>query len=60
MVATTFWETFFLFLIFLPLAMMWGFAPIDVFRRDDIGGVSKALWVTCVILLRFFKRKGWM
>ena len=54
MVATTFWETFFLFLIFLPLAMMGGFALIDVFRRDDIGGVSKALWVTCVILLPFF------
>ena len=53
MVATTFWETFFLFLIFLPLAMMWGFALIDIFRRDDIGGFSKALWVACVILVPF-------
>ena len=31
----TFWENFFLLLIFLPLAMMWGFALIDIFRRDD-------------------------
>jgi hypothetical protein len=53
MVATTFWETFFLFLIFLPLAMMWGFALIDIFRRDDIGGFSKALWVACVFLVPF-------
>jgi len=54
MVATTFWETFFLFLVFLPLAMMWGFALIDIFRRDDLGGLSKALWVTCVIIVPFF------
>ena len=53
MVATTFWETFFLFLIFLPLAMVWAFALIDIFRRDDLGGLSKALWVTCVILVPF-------
>jgi Phospholipase_D-nuclease N-terminal/Short C-terminal domain len=54
MVATTFWETFFLFLLFLPLAMTWGFAVIDIFRRDDFGGWSKALWLTCVILVPFF------
>ena len=54
MVATTFWETFFLFLVFLPLAMMWGFALVDIFRRDDLGGFSKALWVTCVIIVPFF------
>jgi hypothetical protein len=54
MVATTFWESFFLFLLFLPLAMMWAFALLDIFRREDIGGWSKALWVTCVILVPFF------
>ncbi len=27
---------------------------MDIFRRDDIGGGSKALWVACVILLPFF------
>jgi hypothetical protein len=54
MVATTFWETFFLFLLFLPLAMIWAFALLDIFRRDDIHGLAKALWVTCVILLPFF------
>jgi hypothetical protein len=54
MVATTFWESFFLFMLFLPLAMMWGFALVDIFRREDLGGWSKALWVTCVILVPFF------
>ena len=54
MVATTFWESFFLFMLFLPLAMVWGFALLDIFRRDDIGGFSKALWVMCVILVPFF------
>ena len=54
MVATTFWETFFLFLIFLPLAMVWAFALVDIFRRDDIGGGWKAFWVAVVVLLPFF------
>jgi Phospholipase_D-nuclease N-terminal/Short C-terminal domain len=54
LVANTFWENFFLLLIFLPLALIWGFALVDIFRRDDIGGISKALWVACVILVPFF------
>jgi hypothetical protein len=53
-VATTFWETFFLLLIFVPLAMIWAFALVDIFRRDDIGGGSKALWLACVVLVPFF------
>src|SRR5688500_1082497 len=52
-VATTFWETFFLFLIFLPLLMIWAFALVDIFRRDDMGGLAKALWVLVVFLLPF-------
>jgi Phospholipase_D-nuclease N-terminal/Short C-terminal domain len=51
--ATTFWETFFLFLIFLPLALIWAFALVDIFRRDDLGGGWKAVWVACVILVPF-------
>ena len=53
-VANTFWENFFLLLIFLPLAMIWVFALMDIFRRDDIGGGWKAVWVACVILVPFF------
>ena len=54
MVANSFWENFFLLLIFLPLLMIWAFALVDVFRRDDMGGGSKALWVACIILVPFF------
>jgi hypothetical protein len=53
MVATTFWETFFLLLIFLPLLLVWAFALVDIFRRDDIGGGLKALWVAAVIFVPF-------
>ena len=54
MLATSFWETFFLILIFLPLALVWAGALLDIFRRDDMGGVSKALWVATVIFVPFF------
>ena len=54
LLATSFWETFFLILIFLPLALIWAGALFDVFRRDDIHGVSKALWVAAIILVPFF------
>jgi hypothetical protein len=52
-VATTFWETFFLFFIFLPLLMIWAYALVDIFRRDDIRGLMKALWILVVFLLPF-------
>jgi hypothetical protein len=52
-VANTFWENFFLLLIIIPLIMVWAFAFVDIFRRDDIGGWSKALWLVCVVLLPF-------
>jgi hypothetical protein len=51
--ATSFWETFFLILMFLPLALVWAGALLDIFRRDDMGGTSKALWVATVILVPF-------
>jgi hypothetical protein len=49
-----FWEAFFLILIWVPLALLWLSALFDVFRRDDIGGGSKALWVVCIILVPWF------
>jgi hypothetical protein len=48
-----FWQFFFLLLIFLPLVMVWVFALVDIFRRDDMGGVAKALWLVVIILLPF-------
>ncbi|GIG68485.1 SHOCT domain-containing protein [Phytomonospora endophytica] len=49
----SFWDFFWLLLIWLPLMMLWGFALVDIFRRDDLKGWLKALWVVVVILLPF-------
>lgn len=51
---TTFWDVFFILLIWVPLIMLWVFALADIFQRDDLAGGSKALWVAVVILLPFF------
>lgn len=50
----SFWDFFFLLLIYVPLMLMWATAVIDIFRRDDLGGASKAIWVAVVIILPFF------
>jgi len=50
----SFWDFFFLFLIFVPLLLVWWSALIDIFRRDDLSGATTALWVAVVILLPFF------
>jgi hypothetical protein len=49
----SFWDAFFLLLIYVPLIMLWIFAVMDIFGRDDMSGVSKALWVAVVILLPY-------
>jgi hypothetical protein len=49
----TFWNLFFLFLIFIPAVFVWAFALIDIFRRDDLSGGMKAVWVAVVIFLPF-------
>jgi hypothetical protein len=47
----SFWEAFVLLMIYVPLLLIWGTSILDIFRRDDIGGVSKALWLFTVIVL---------
>ena len=49
-----FWEFFFLLLIYIPLIMIWAFALVDIFRRDDMRGVSTAPWVVVVFFIPFF------
>jgi hypothetical protein len=51
--SNSFWETFLIVLIFLPLAMVWGFALVDIFRRVDLSGGWKALWTVVIFLLPF-------
>lgn len=49
-----FWDMFWLLVIFIPLLLVWGFAIVDIFRRDDLNGWLKALWMVVVILAPFF------
>jgi Phospholipase_D-nuclease N-terminal/Short C-terminal domain len=49
----SFWNVFWLLLIYIPLLLVWGFALVDIFRRDDLGGLAKAAWVVVVILVPF-------
>jgi hypothetical protein len=49
-----FWNVFFLLLIYVPLLVVWAFSVLDIFRRDDIGGVSKGIWLVVVILVPLF------
>jgi len=50
---TTFWEAFFLLMIWVPLVTLWISALIDVFARPDLGGFAKAMWVLCIFLVPF-------
>ena len=47
----TFWNLFFLILIFVPLTILWVFTLIDLARRDDVSGLAKALWAIAVVFL---------
>jgi hypothetical protein len=49
----SFWHAFFLLLIYIPLIMVWWFAVLDIFRRDDLHGLGKAIWLVVVIFLPF-------
>src|SRR5947209_20385684 len=46
----TFWNVFLLLFLFIPLLMLWFFAIFDVFRRHDIHGFAKALWLLAIVI----------
>ena len=48
---SSFWQWFFLFLIWVPLVMLWATALVDIFRRPDLGGGSKVLWVLIIFVI---------
>ncbi|MCL1598307.1 MAG: SHOCT domain-containing protein [Actinomycetia bacterium] len=47
----TFWNFFFLILIYVPLVMLWVFTLVDLAHRQDLSGVAKGLWAVAVVLL---------
>ncbi len=44
---------FWLLLVFIPLLLVWAFALVDIFRREDLRGWAKAVWTVFVILVPF-------
>jgi hypothetical protein len=48
---SSFWQAFFLLLIWVPLIMLWAAALVDVFRRPDISGGLKVLWVVIIFVI---------
>ena len=48
---SSFLEALFIALIFIPLIMLWVFALADLFRRDDLAGGWKILWLFAIVLL---------
>lgn len=46
----TFWNVFFILLVFIPLVMLWVFALVDLFQRTDLSGWAKALWAVAIVL----------
>lgn len=50
----SFWDGFFLMLIFIPIAMCWAFALVDLIRRKDLSGWVVALWLIAIIIFPLF------
>lgn len=46
-----FWDFFWLLLIYVPLLLLWTFALVDIFGRDDLSGPGKTLWIVVVIFV---------
>lgn len=44
-----FWHAIFFFLFIAPLLLLWVYAMFDIFRRHDLGGWMKALWLFVVL-----------
>ena len=48
-----FWNALWVLFIIIPLFLIWVFALLDVFSRDDLGGGGKVLWIVAIIFLPF-------
>jgi hypothetical protein len=47
----TFWDLMLFFFIWIPAVMLWVFCIFDIFRRRDLGGAAKALWLLFVFII---------
>ena len=56
----TFWDLMLLFFVWIPLIMVWFFCMLDVFRRQDLSGWGKALWVLAILVLPWIGSLGYL
>ena len=49
-----FWTVIFVMLFWVPLILMWAFALIDLFHRDDLSGLRKVVWLLVIVLIPVF------
>jgi hypothetical protein len=49
-----FWTVMLGMLIWVPLILMWTFALADLFRRADLSGWRKLVWLVVIVLLPIF------
>ena len=47
----TFWDFMLFFFIWIPAVMLWFFCLFDIFRRPDLGGGAKFLWLLFILLI---------
>lgn len=47
----TFWNIFWLIAIIIPLFLTWAFGLVDVFRRDDLSGLARVVWILFILLI---------
>lgn len=45
----TFWDIMLLFFVWIPLVLLWCYSTVDIFRRRDLPGWGKALWILAVV-----------
>ncbi len=46
-----YWGIMLTLFLWIPLAIIWMFAIVDLFGRADLGGLSKVLWLLAIVFL---------
>lgn len=47
----SFWELMMIVLVVIPLILLWVFTLVDIFKRQDLSGLAKALWAIAILFL---------
>lgn len=49
----TLWTFIILLAVVIPLVLLWAYTLMDLFKREDLHGPAKVMWVALIILLPF-------